>query len=219
MYDEASQILEYLPIRRSSIEDEYISYLWNSFTVLANDDTENVSSFSLLPFHLLFMLAVHYKVLRYAEEYPRDYRNAFTFVKLRGGQEKVMEPDSVFDMSVLGEREVFNVFQLIGMSEGDIRKCKKIIDTRNGNLMHANGKIVHEVDETIENYCECLANIQACFTDMNERIAEEWNGELEEGEDVKEFVDVRLYNTRLCVGDFRNGTLHDVFGKHIIQVN
>ena len=216
MYDEASQILEYLPIRRSPIEDEYIDYLWNSFAVLANDGTENVPSFSLLPFHLLFMLAVHYKVLRYAEEYPSDYKNAFTFVRLRDGQEKVLKPDSVFDMSVLGEREVFNVFQLMGMNESDIRKCKKIIDTRNGNLMHANGKIVHEVDETIENYCECLANIQACFTDMNERIAEEWNDELEEGEDVKEFVDVRLYSTRLCVSDFKTGALNEVYGEHVL---
>jgi hypothetical protein len=215
MYDEASQILEYLPIRRSPIDDEYINYLWNSFGVLVNEETENVSSFSLLPFHLLFMLAVHYKVLRYAETFPNEYRNAFTFVRLREGQEKVLRPNSVFDMSVLGEREVFNVFQLIGLSEDSVRKCKKIIDTRNANLMHANGKIVHEVEETIQNYCECLSNIQTCFTDMNERIAEEWRGELDESEDVKEFVDVRLYSARLCVNDFRSGTLRDVFGEHV----
>jgi hypothetical protein len=216
MYDEASQILEYLPIRRSPIDDEYINYLWNSFTILVNDDTENVSSFSLLPFHLLFMLAVHYKVLRYAEAFPGEYKNAFTFVRLRDGQEKVLNPDSVFDISVLGEREVFNVFQLVGLSEENVQRCKKIIDTRNSNLMHANGKIVHEVEEAIRNYCECLANIQACFRDMNEHIAEEWRGEQEEDEDIKEFVDVRLYNARLCVSDFKSGTLNEVYGEHVL---
>ena len=52
--------------------------------------------------------------------------------------------------------------------------------------------------------------------EVSGRLAEEWKGELEEGEDVKEFVDVRLYSTRLCVSDFKTGTLNDEYGVQVL---
>ena len=65
MYENAQEIFDYLPINRSKLEADYIDHLWNVFIAL--DNAENSARpFVMMPFHLLFMLALQYKVLRIA---------------------------------------------------------------------------------------------------------------------------------------------------------
>ena len=63
MYEDAQEIFGYLPIRKTQVEYEYIEHLRNVFLVL--DQTENTARpFLIMPFHLLFMMALQYKALR-----------------------------------------------------------------------------------------------------------------------------------------------------------
>ena len=63
MLEKAQEILDFLPIRRSEAEDEYINHLWESFLIL-DSGNKSVRPFLMMPFHLLFMLAIQSKVVR-----------------------------------------------------------------------------------------------------------------------------------------------------------
>lgn len=212
MVEEASEILEYLPLRRSQIENDYIAYLWSSFERLATSEDEIASSFSITAFHLLFMLAVQYKAMRLYSEKPEDYKRSFTLYKPRQGDERVISPTSVFDLSLLQESSVFHLFEIVGIDIGCIKNCKIIIRNRNNEFMHASGNSAPDVSGHITNCLGQLAVIQSCFTDFNDVIANNWSFDLTAEDNVTEFVDLRLFDTQLTKKDFASGNLETLFG-------
>jgi len=211
MLDEASNILDYLPISRSPVEDDYIKYLWGNFERLATSDDDLAESFSATAFHLLFMLAVQYKALRIAEELPAEYDRCFTLFRPKRDAVKALKPSTVFDLSLLPERTLFDLFKLSGINASCLTNCKKIVDRRNNEFMHATGNKPTNVDQHISHCLNQLGGIQTCFTTYNDKIAKSWGDELETGEEIPEFVGLRLYQTRLTRADFASGDLERVF--------
>ena len=210
MYEEASEIHKYLPIRRGIIEDQYISHLWNVIMAL-DSSNETAQPFIIMPFHLLFMLALQYKALRISRELNKSYSLAFT-IKNHRDIKTLSNPTSVFDLSVLQERTLPDLFRLIDLDESSILRIKKIVDYRNKNLAHAKGGIAQEFDKKIEEYLECLKMIQEKFLEPNNVVANKFKSEMSK-EDLKtEFIENKLLDSYLCPADFTNGSLKSTFG-------
>ncbi len=215
MVEEASVIYEYLPIRRSQIENDYITYLWNSFEHLASSDDTMASSFSATAFHLLFMLAVQYKALRIYKDMPEEYRRCFTMYqrwKKVKDRKTYMEPSTVFDLSILGESELFHLFEIVGVDETCIGNCKQIVRKRNNEFMHASGNQPNDVEAHVNNCLSQLAMIQTGFTSHNDTLAKHWSQEMTFEDDPHEFVEFRLFDTQLTSTDFVSGELNRLFG-------
>jgi hypothetical protein len=210
MYEEALEIHKYLPIRKNSLEDEYITHLWQVFFTL-DSSNESVQPFMIMPFHLLFMLALQYKVLRISKELNSDYSLVFTMKNCRN-VETLSQPTSVFDFSLLQERTLPDLFRLISLDESLIINIKKLVDYRNDKLAHANGGIAQEFNLKIEEYLECLREVQKKFLTLNNLVANEFKLEMSSDDAPGEFIEIKLLDSYLCQADFNEGMLKETFG-------
>lgn len=219
MYEDAQEIFDYLPIRRNEAENEYLNQLRDTFELLeksgrlwekdsngfAVTDTKLISAraFALLPFHLLFMMALQYMVLRIADIH-KDATNLF--FSSDGGRYKdklISEKRSVFDLSVIKERTLPEIFQLVGLSEDIIKEIKSLIDKRNNNLAHANGNSTSiDVENSVNDYLDLMGTIQKSFLQINQKLVDEWLFEIKEGDDLGEYIESHLLDSRLSPRDF-----------------
>lgn len=213
MTEEAQEILNYLPLNTNTLESEYIDHLWDVASVLL-DGADNVQSFSIMPFHLLFMLAIQYKALRISKCLCDSYKLAFTIRSVRDNERDLLSPTDPFTIGNLNEKEIVDLFKIIGLSDTVRGNIRKLINNRNDNLAHAKGGIERQLENRITTYLDALAQIQGCFNSINDKIAEEWEAELQRDEDMKEFVNLRLLNSYLCLSDFTSGKLNkfNIFG-------
>jgi len=206
MLEEADYILNYLPMRcKSELEDEYIQYLRGAVIVLSEDRVSSVE-FALMPFHMLFMLAMQYKALRVSRAMPERYELIYTLRNLRAEEQCLLTPSSAFDFSKLQESCFFDIFTLLKVDDALIRDAKNLVRRRN-DLAHANGIIDADPQGTISEYFQVLKKLQPYCLDMNDAIAGEWLCELQEGENKNEFMEARLASSYLCPADFESGGL------------
>ncbi len=219
MYEDAQEIFDYLPIRKNEAENEYLNQLRDTFELLeksgrlwekdsngfAVTDTKLISAraFTLLPFHLLFMMALQYMVLRIADIH-KDATNLF--FSSDGGRYKdklISEKRSVFDLSVIKERTLPEIFQLVGLSENIIKEIKSLIDKRNNNLAHANGNSTSiDIENSVNDYLDLMGTIQKSFLQINQKLVDEWLFEIKEGDDLGEYIESHLLDSRLSPRDF-----------------
>lgn len=213
MYEDAQEIFEYLPIRRDTPENDYINHLWQAFSTL--DGGEVIARpFAVMPFHLLFMMALQYKVLRISKEKRAEYELVFTIDRGRE-REAILNPESVFDIALLNERTIPDLLKLIGVDGETIKQIKKLIDNRNDSLAHAKGGIESEPEMRIEEYLTCLRTIQIHMQLLNNSVADSWATEVSTEDNITDFIEARLVGSMLCPEDFMTGKLANDFAKHI----
>lgn len=200
MYENAQEIFSHLPIRKNQLESDYIDHLWSAFSVLDESDT-SARAFSLMPFHLLFMMVVQYKVLRIAKIHNKACELFFCGVAGRSKKELLSDHLSVFDIALINERTIPEVFQLIDLEPEKINLIKKIIDDRNDRLAHAKGGIEQEPDEKITLYIEALQNIRSNFYFMNQQIAENLLSDLTGEDDITQLLEALLSSHALDEND------------------
>ena len=189
MHENAQGILNYLPIEPAGVT-RYIQHLYGSFEALYNAG-DPIKSFSILPFHLLFMLAVQYKVHRISAWDNDKYQNALKHCRTYGNDsmsvlEKnapildtngVMPRDSsVRNLSLIQEGDLFSFFDLKNQVT---KKAKKLIRIR-GTYAHANGNIEQNIDERIGEYLEVLRAVQSYMATVNIG-SQSWATEFEVG--------------------------------------
>jgi hypothetical protein len=210
MNEEASAIHDYLPIRRNEEEKNYADHLWSA--VQALDDHESVSRpFAMMPFHLLFMLATYYRIIRIFKESKENYKTALILQKRE--RDKLLEPESVFDMALLSEKDAFEIFKLVDISKEDIGKFRKLVEERDNSFAHANGNIEKNSDDKIKKYLTSLDALKSGMLRLNDNIADEWLKELKKEEkevgtvNIDQFLEVRLFGSNLCKSDFTEGKL------------
>lgn len=139
MYEDAQEIFDYLPIRRNTAENDYINHLWQVFSTLDGADAV-VRPFAVMPFHLLFMMAIQYKVLRIYKEQKEKYELALTTKNPRDEEKDILAPESPLAIAFLGESEIVDFLKIAGLSADDARSIKKsIIRYRNDKIAHAKG--------------------------------------------------------------------------------
>lgn len=214
MIDAARTIRDYLPLRQPILTDIYIGSLWDALERLTDHENPKTQGFAVAPFHLLFMTAVQYKALRLYNEMQSDYLLAFTLVPISEDKKKVLlNPKDVFDLSLLHERTLFSLFEIVGLDANCIMECKRIINDRNQSLMHATGSLPTNAEDVIENYITQLDAIQQAFIALNDRVADELITEFEPGESQKEFLEKHLFLRSLTRADFARGKLRAQFGQ------
>lgn len=204
--ESAIEILDFLPVRKRVAEDGYIKHLWDSFLTLDAFGGDG-RAFNIMPFHLLFMLALQFKALRLAKLFPEAAELFFAGV---GGRDKakLLNPErSVFDFALVNERTLPEIFRLVNMSEQAIASIKSLIDDRNNNLAHAKGGVESDPEGKVEQYLNTLKDVQGHFVDANDQTAEQWLSELVDEEVLSDFVELRLLDSQLCPADFRDGLL------------
>ena len=206
MYEAAQEIFDYLPINKSKPEADYIDHLWNTFLALDNTDN-SARPFVMMPFHLLFMLALQFKGARLAKMFPDAVDLFFAGVGGRN-KDKLLNPKrAAFDLALVNERTLPELFRLVGFSDEKTQKVKNLIDDRNNNLAHAKGGSEIDPDGKIEQYLDVLKGLQPFFVPHNDRIAEQWLSEITEEDDLNDYVDSCLPESQLCPADFRTGLL------------
>ena len=214
MYENAQEIFGYLPIRRNTPENDYISHLWQAFMALDAGD-ELAKRFAVMPFHLLFMLAVQYKVLRISRERKTEYEMAFTLNHGRN-HEILLSPKSVFDLALLNERSLPDLLKLVGLNIGGIDQIKKLVDNRNINLAHAQGGSETDPEGRIEEYLAAIDTLQSCMRPLNDFISDAWVGDFSPDDNKADFIEARLLDSMFCPEDFKTGKLADNFAKYLI---
>ncbi len=207
MYEDAQESFDYLPIRRGTLENDYIDHLWQAFSVLGQTDT-SAQPFAVMPFHLLFMLSVQYKVLRIASLHKQATNLFFTGVGGRNKEQLLSEQRSVFDMALINERTIPDIFQLIEVDSESIKKNKELVDERNDNLAHAKVGMEQNLENKLDAYISVLDSIQKRCGQMNHNLAEEWIAEIKPGDDLNEFIEAYLFDSRVSPRDFG-----DIVGK------
>ncbi len=207
MYEDAQEIFDYLPIRRDTPENDYINHLWQAFSTL--DGGEAVARpFAVMPFHLLFMLSAQYKMLQIASAHKQATDLFFTGVGGRNKEQLLSEQRSVFDMALINERTIPDIFQLVEVDSEVIKKFKELVDERNENLAHAKGGIEQDLENKLAGYVAVLESIQKSCVQINQKLADEWILEVKVGDDLGEFLESYFLDSRLSPRDFG-----DVIGK------
>ena len=161
--EEASKILDYIPYTAKTQEEiDYFAFLWKSFC--SNYDGENYQ-FAFLSYHMLFMCAV-YTLLSKVRLFDKDSFGKGMILCNPEKQKEIIGSNSIFVFSSLKEREIFQLFSLIGCSPEDIREYKKLIDDRN-DIAHANGNIFFNskeaISEKINEMNDCLEKLTICL--------------------------------------------------------
>ena len=154
MYEEAQRIFDYLPIRSVPLEQEYIQYLWETFSVLDNTET-STRSFSIMPFHLLFMMAIQYKVIKISEHNQKYYKN---FIEKNKNLEKesinilLSQKKSVFDISSIRERSIGDLFNSITQDNIIIKDYLDSLDKIQSVYLYMNIDIANRILDEIKEY-------------------------------------------------------------------
>lgn len=220
MYEDAYEIFEYLPIRVNISEDEYIKHLWDAFVSLDSSGGPG-RSFSIMTFHLLYMLALQYKLIRIYSEMPEKYNTAFIAYSGRD-KESIIKPESVFDVALLAERTIPDLLRIIYVSDNVIRDAKKLIDNRNDNLAHVKGGIEQNPEEKISEYLSNLRSVHEQCKNLNDSVADSWLSKIKENDiqesELQNFIESQLLDSRLCPADFKTGRLSSAFKAYADQL-
>lgn len=217
MYEEAREIFNYLPIRSSTLS-VYIDHLWGAFEGLIEKE-EPVRAFSILPFHLLFMFAIQYRVYRISAHYIPEYLKTLKKCRLKAEDKRTLEvnppiPDltgivsgscSVRNLSFLHEKDLFNFLKIINVDEDIIAKAEELVEIR-GSYAHANGNIEENIERRIEEYLAVLREIHPKFIELNKATMREWTQEITDEDVFDEFIERKLIESFFCPKDFEDVT-------------
>lgn len=210
MYAEAQKILQYLPVRRIEAENNYIEHLVGALRAL-DEGEDHVRGFAILPLHLLFLLAIQYKVLRVATEQKEKYSLSITLKNPKNGQEDILAPTSPFMLGFFGESELADLCKVLGVDKDGVRQIKELVRYRNDNLAHAKGYVEANLDDKVVEYLETLEMLQSYIGPMNDEMARVWEKDMAPEDDLAEFVETRLLGSYLCPADFETGLLKSKF--------
>lgn len=206
MYEDAQEIFEYLPINKNSVEEEYVNHLWNALVSLDSGDQEGIS-FLIMPFHLLFMLGIQYKILRIFKYKKERYQSAFLLYPLRDGEKELLNPESVFTMGFLEESKMVNMLKIVNVSDSIVGSIKSLIKNRNENLAHAKGGIERNLEDRVFEYINIMKQIQPYFEEINDEVAEKWLKEMGTGQDGVDYIELHTAEEYLCNADMWTGKL------------
>lgn len=210
---QAWDIFNYLPINKTNtLEADYQNHLWSSFVHL-DGGSEYSRQFAIMPFHLLFMLCLQYKVLRIHKQLKNKYDLAFTMEHPRDGEKELLNPNSVFTLGFLGESKLIDLFTIIGVNHQQIKRIKKLVQFRNDKLAHAKGGIEVDTGSRIDEYLDCLSEVQKFFIELNDEIATKWLNEMGTGDEGINYIEIHLSEEYLCPADMNQSKLSELDKK------
>lgn len=226
MYEDAQEILEYLPLE-AGIEAPYILHLWRAFESLVKSG-DPAMPFAIMPYHLLFMFAIQYRVYRvsawdnvgYLRELPgcHTFGGNATHALLRTNA-PIVTPSgilaagsSVRNLSLLHEQHLFRLLKPIGIELATTARAEALV-ARRGQYAHANGNVEQDLELQIAEYLSVLAEIQPKMLPLNDRIATDWHAEILPEDTIIDFLQPRLGAAFLCAQDFKSGQLAGLYSQ------
>ena len=207
MCQHAWGIYDHLPILCDPIEKDYINHLRQAFFKLELTYPIALSTarpFSIMPFHLLFMVAIQYKVLRIYNERRNAYQTRrIKLKKVKKSTKKILQtPTSPLDITYLREREIVNFLKDADLSTNYADRIKKsIIDYRNKRIAHAWGYTEPHLKTKINEYFDALETVQIAYRRMNLKVANNWLKKVRKGDDIGNFLDKHFLDSLLCPRD------------------
>ena len=206
MCSDAWGIRDHLPIRPDTYENRYIRHLLRAFFTLeitSPIERDSARPFSIMPLHLLFMVAVQYKILRIYRERPHEYEIYRSKLQVgRITKEHLREPKSPTEIAYLKERFIVDFLKIGGSFNDDAKRINEsIIEYRNDKIAHAKGHIELDLKKKINEYFDGLEDVQTAYQNMNRSLAKDWLDEIQSGEDIGNFLERRFLNSLLCPRD------------------
>ena len=134
------EILDFLPIFSNDQEDVN-AYIQNIKSLVHINYRYEQYQFAYFGVHLLYMTYVYCTAWKISKMCEERYSDAIIFAQLyRGKNIDLRNVDSVFQYSLLPEKEIGKLFYLIGLDKGQIDIISGLVDDRN-EMAHASGKI------------------------------------------------------------------------------
>ena len=199
MHQDVLNIFDYLPIRSDDESREYIEHLWQAFLSLESA-TSSAQPFSMMPFHLLFMMAVQCKVLRVFNEMPERYSLAFTL--RREVNENLLEPEVPGTIALLGEADIVHLLRMADLPKSDAKGIvTSTVKYRNETIAHARAQIERNPGNKIKDYLRRLKIVQKSSQYMNRSLANNWLNEIQKDDDIDNFLETRFQSSFLCPFD------------------
>ncbi len=194
------EIMGYLPISATDKED--VSLYLRNITNLVNVNYKYEQyQFAYFGLHLLYMTYIYFTVWKISKIYPERYCDAVVFAKAYTGRNlDFINIESIFEYSLVPEKELPKIFKIIGLDNGQIGIIKGLVDNRN-DLAHASGKfeILNDLgfEVNANSICASMRNIHGCM----EMLIRSWfekllldygNGDFDEYEEIDDFINEQM---------------------------
>jgi hypothetical protein len=158
------ELLNYLPIEATDRKDvnTYLRSITESILVTYSNEQYQFAYFGL---HLLYMTYIYFSVKKISQINPERYKDAVIFAKPYHNKELDFNNiSSVFDYSLVPEKELPKIFEIIELNVGQINKIGNLVESRN-EMAHANGwfAILNEKDFYVAAsvLCDSVRNIHS----------------------------------------------------------
>ena len=207
MCTDAWGIRDHLPIFPRDFEMWYIDHLQQAFFALEltySTTPGQARPFSIMPLHLLFMVAIQFKMLRIRNEMRNGYeKHRSSLKKVKTDVKNILQnPATALDIAHLREREIVNFLKVPGLSNNHADHiCNFTIVYRNDKIAHAKGHIELRLEAKINEYFDALETVQRVYQRMNRRLANDWLNKVQKGEDIGQFFEKQLPGSLLCPRD------------------
>ena len=162
------EILNYLPIDPAD-EEDIINYIQNITNLIAVNYKYGQYQFAYFGLHLLYMTYIYCTAWKIGQIEPERYKDAIVFARPYNGREhdfKIEDPDSIFEYSLIPEKDIGKLFKIIELDNSQISMVGDLVDTRN-DMAHASGKfeILNEesFDAKVSNIISSMNFIDRCM--------------------------------------------------------
>jgi len=162
------EILNYLPINPEDKED-INDYIKNISNLVAINYKYEQYQFAYFGIHLIYMTYIYCTAWKISQIEPERYKDAIVFAHPYKGREddlQIEDADSIFNYSLLPEKDISKLFRIIDLDNSQIENVRYLVDSRN-NMAHASGKIELANEETFEiktgSVLNSIKNIHKCM--------------------------------------------------------
>lgn len=189
--DYFEEISLYLPLESKNIqESDYLTRHIQAFT----DNQHKNNDYALLALHQLFMFITYGLLFSFLRRETTDTVGIFALTPVRPEEkQQLTEISSLFALSLVNERSIFDLMTTAGCEVGiGYKHFKQIVNNRN-DLAHCNGKICISFDEDIHKYLEALEDLHVKFAPVTgEYLLDINNIDFENTDDVQrdEFISI-----------------------------
>lgn len=163
------EILRYLPISARDKEDVDV-YLSSISDLVRLNYKYGQYQFAYFGLHLLYMTYIYFTVWKISKIIPDRYTDAVVFARAYAGRDlNFLSVESIFEYSMVPEKELPKIFRIIDLNEGQIGIIAGLVDTRN-DMAHASGKFEILNEESfmlkVNSVCSSIRNIHNAMDDL-----------------------------------------------------
>ena len=151
-FEHISKIMAYLPeLFKDDSEERYLQSLWLAVQTSIEND---LYQFAYIQYHMLFMTAVYYVLLKVSFLLPEELDKALYYL-LKDRYTDFKKPSNTKSgrlyfgsFAIINESDVFMLLRVIGLDNDLLGKLRKLVEERN-QYAHANGQLQLTSDELL----------------------------------------------------------------------